>query len=193
MKPPVMTIAFALFALGLPACTKTETTGSAPADQAATAASEPAVPATAPATAATAPAAAAPAAGTAVATADGEQSGVTLTVTELKRSSGGTVNLKFTIDNASSESLGFGYDFVEKDKGYGDIGGIYLVDQTNKKKYFVARDSEGECVCSRKLSDLPKGEKRSLWAKFPAPPPEVKAISVVVPRFSPMDDVPIAE
>lgn len=129
----------------------------------------------------------------AIASADGEQSGVRAEVTELRRSSGGTVNLKFTIINDSSEAVSFGYNFVEKDKGYGDIGGVHLIDQVGKKKYFVARDSEGNCACSRDLKDLPAGERRNLWAKFPAPPSDVKKISIVIPRFSPLDDVPVAE
>ena len=103
------------------------------------------------------------------------------------------MNLKFTLINDSTESLGFGYGFVEKNKGYGDIGGVHLIDQSAKKKYFVARDSEGNCVCSREQKDLPPGEKRNLWAKFPAPPPDVKTISIVIPRFSPLDDVPVSD
>lgn len=139
------------------------------------------------------PPAAAGASAAAIASAEGETPGVRLDVTELKRSAGGTVNLKFNIVNGSSERLGFGYDFVEKDMGYGDIGGVHLIDPVGKKKYFVARDSEGNCVCSRGLKDLDAGSTRSLWAKFPAPPPEVKTISIVVPHFSPLDDVPISE
>jgi hypothetical protein len=129
----------------------------------------------------------------AIASADGEKSGVRLDVTELKRSSGGTVNLKFVIINDADERLNFGYDFVEKDRGYGDIGGVHLIDPAGKKKYFVARDTENNCVCSRSLKDLEKKSSINLWAKFPAPPPEVKKISIVVPHFSPLDDVPISD
>jgi hypothetical protein len=158
---------------------------------------------TAPATAAPPPASAAtatepaaapqPATKNAIASADGEKSGVRLDVTELKRGSGGTVNLKFVIVNDSAERFGFGYDFVEKGSDYGDIGGVHLLDPEGKKKYFVARDTEGNCVCSRNLKDLEKGSSINLWAKFPAPPPEVKKISVVVPHFSPLDDLPISD
>lgn len=137
------------------------------------------------------PAAATPAG---IATADGEQSGITLSVQELKRTSGGTVSLKFSITNASSESLDYGYNFGEKDRtpDYGSLGGVVLIDEANKKKYFVVRDSEGQCVCSRGLKEQKAGETRNLWARFPAPPDDVQKISVVIPHFSPMDDVPLS-
>src|SRR5450759_2838290 len=74
-----------------------------------TAAPPPAAPAPAPdivttATATTPPAAATP---NAIATADGEKSGLRVDVTELKRSSGGTVMMKFTLANNSQENVGF--------------------------------------------------------------------------------------
>lgn len=184
------TIAPAVFAFALSfACTKTETTvteSAAPPSATETQAAAPT------ATASEVPPHAATPAG--IATADGEQSGVTLSVQELKRTSGGTVSLRFSITNASSESLDYGYNFGEKDRtnDYASVGGVVLIDETNKKKYFVVRDSEGQCVCSRGLKDQKGGETRSLWARFPAPPDDVQKISVVVPRFSPMDDVPLS-
>lgn len=189
----VRAIALALFAfVSLFACAKKEAAPAespAPPPAAETQAAAPA--ATTTTTAAPPPAAAAPAA---IATADGERSGVTLAVQELKRTSGGTVSLKFSITNGSTETLDYGYNFGDKDRtpDYGSLGGIVLIDEANKKKYFVVRDSEGECVCSRGLKDQQAGETRNLWARFPAPPDDVQRISVVVPHFSPLDDVPLS-
>ena len=139
-----------------------------------------------------APAAAAAGALPAIATADGETSGVRVEVTELKRSSGGTVNLKFAMINDSDAAVSFGYSFVDKDHEVTDfsgIGGVHLVDPVGKKKYFVARDSENKCLCSQKVQDIAPGKRANLWAKFPAPPDDVQKISIVVPHFVPMDDV----
>jgi len=139
-----------------------------------------------------APAAARPAA---IATADGESSGVRAEVTELKRTSGGTLSLKFTMINDSDKPVSFGYTFVDpalETTDYGGIGGLHLIDPVGKKKYFVARDSEGKCVCSQKVADIAKGGRTNLWAKFPAPPDDVQQISIVIPHFSPMDDVPLS-
>jgi hypothetical protein len=132
---------------------------------------------------------------TPLASTDGERPGTRVEVTELKRTSGGTLSLKFAMVNDSDKSLGFGYDFGSPDNHIGDhgtVGGITLVDPVNKKKYFVVRDSENKCVCSSDVKDIPKGSRANLWAKFPAPPANVVKITIVVPHFAPMDDVPIA-
>ncbi|MFN2517312.1 MAG: hypothetical protein ABR556_13975, partial [Pyrinomonadaceae bacterium] len=63
----------------------------------------------------------------AIATADGEKSGVRVEITELKRSSDNTVTLKFAMVNDSDKSLGFGYDYGDKDnsiKDFSSIGGV---------------------------------------------------------------------
>lgn len=151
--------------------------------------------AAAPAPASAAPQAAAAATAAVIATADGETSGVRIEVTEFKRTSGGTVSLKFSMINDSDKPVSFGYNFVDpahENKDFSGIGGIHLIDPVGKKKYFVARDSEDNCVCSQKLKDISKGDRVNLWAKFPAPPDDVPRASIVVPHFSPMDDVPLS-
>lgn len=190
MKAHLLVVAVALLGCSKPGPTP-------PAAQSATA---PAVVATAPATAAPPPLSAvppapAPAQAAAIATADGETSGVRIEVTEFKRTSGGTVSLKFSMINDSDKSVSFGYAFGDPGhdiKDFGSIGGIHLIDPVGKKKYFVARDSENTCVCSQKLKDIAQGSRVNLWAKFPAPPDDVQKISIVIPHVSPMDDVPLS-
>lgn len=131
----------------------------------------------------------------AIATADGEKSGLRVDIVELKRSSGGTVMMKFTLVNNSKEDVGFGGhwlgDSAVGDTDYRAVGAVHLIDPVGKKKYFVMRDAEQKCVCSRDLGSVAAGEKTNLWAKFPAPPADVQKVSIVVPHFTPMDDVPI--
>ena len=140
---------------------------------------------------------AAPAAPAAVviATADGEKAGTRVDITELKRSGDNTVTLKFAMVNDSPERLSFNYDYGDPQhsiKDFNSIGGVTLVDGANKKKYFVVRDTENSCLCSRGLNDIPAKSRGNVWAKFPAPPDDVQKISIVVPHFGPMDDVPIS-
>ena len=137
---------------------------------------------------------AAPAA-VAIATADGEKADTRVDITELKRSGDNTVTLKFAMVNDSSAGFSFGYDYGDPQhsiKDYSSIGGVTLVDGANKKKYFVVRDTENSCLCSRDLKDIPAKSRANVWAKFPAPPDDVQKISIVIPHFGPIDDVPIS-
>jgi hypothetical protein len=159
---------------------------SAPAPTAGTAATPPP---TAPAPQSAMPVAASPASAAAIATADSDRPGIRVEVQELKRSAD-TLVLRFVLINDSNDQfhpydklggLTFGYN----------TSGVYLVDGANKKKYLVVVDSQQKCVCSEGLDWLQSKSRMNLWARFPAPPGDVKKISVVVPHFTPMDDVPI--
>jgi hypothetical protein len=137
------------------------------------------------------PAAAAPA----IATADGETAGVRAEVQQLKRGTDNTLTLRFAIVNDSDKKVEFGYNFgdpANQIKDFASVGGITLVDGVNKKKYFVVRDTENNCVCSRELKAVEAKSRVNLWAKFPATPDDVQKIGVVIPHFGPLDDVPIS-
>jgi hypothetical protein len=146
-------------------------------------------PANAPTTAPAAPAA------VVIATADGEKAGTRVEITELKRSSDNNLTLKFAMVNDGPDRLGFGYDYGDPQnsiKDFSSVAGVTLVDGANKKKYFVVRDTENSCLCSRDLKDIPAKSRANVWAKFPAPPDDVQKISIVIPHFGPIDDVPIS-
>jgi hypothetical protein len=141
------------------------------------------------------PAPTAPGAGVVLATTDGDKPGLTLTVTELKRGSGGTTMLRFNIVNSSDSNMAFSYDFIEPGHNgdFQSIAGVHLIDPVAKKKYLVVRDSSsGRCVCSQDLDSIKVGSRMNLWSKFPSPPPDVQRVTIVVPHFAPMDDVPIS-
>ena len=127
-----------------------------------------------------------------IATTEGEVPGLRLEVTEFKRTSGGTLTLKFTIFNDTDTSLST-TALGEPGRGqdYRSVGGVYLIDATGMKKHLVVRDADDNCVCSRDVEDIDKGKSATMWAKFPAPPDEVKAMGIVIPHFIPIDDVPI--
>ena len=153
-------------------------------------------PVTAPAPAEPTPATVEPsAAAPALAITEGEVQGLKAEINELKRTGGDTVTLKFSITNGSAKAVDFGYDFAEKGRDvpdYNTVGGVHLIDAEGKKKYFVVRDAEGQCACSRDLRAVKPGSRSQLWAKFPAPPETVQKISIVVPHFMPVEDVPIS-
>lgn len=123
-----------------------------------------------------------------IATADGETTGTRIEITELSRSSGETVTLKFRLINESGDNAS-PYGLMER----GDVSNVHLIDAAGKKKYLVITDSDSKCVCSGGLTtQLDSGKSMNLWARFPAPPAEVKEVSVIFPHFIPTD-APIAD
>lgn len=185
----VLAVVLAVLAVS---CSKTETakTASTPANSPAQVA--PVAPAPATATTPLQPATAG-----AIASADGEVAGTRVDVRELKRTSGGTLNLKFVLVNGSPKDLHvysawLGDASLTKDS-YRNVSGIHLIDPVNKKKYFVVTDAEKNCVCSTDVGDPKAGASVNLWAKFPAPPPEVQKVTIEIPHFQPIDDVPISQ
>jgi hypothetical protein len=126
-----------------------------------------------------------------IGSADGEQPGTRVVITELKRG-GGTLTLKFIVYNDSTASFGTGGKFnADGYHGYRNVSGVHLVDSAGKKKYFAVKDSEGNCECSENIDDLAPKSQMALWVRFPAPPDSVVKVAVQIPHFIPVDDVPI--
>jgi hypothetical protein len=127
--------------------------------------------------------------------ADGDEPGTRIEVTTLKRVSGNQLMLQFEMINASSKPIGFGYNFIipaapsDMTRDDSTIAGIYLLDGTTK--IAVARDLKGICVCSLNQRPVAPTSRRPLWARFPAPPDATTKLTVVLPHFQPVDDVPI--
>jgi hypothetical protein len=114
-------------------------------------------------------------------------------VRDLKRGDGGVVTLRLRLVNDSDEAFDGRCDLrATGSESCGDFTGAYLVDAANQKKYTVVRDSEGKCVCST-VAVVEPGDKTNVWATFPAPPAEVAEVTVVVPLFEPIENVPITE
>jgi hypothetical protein len=67
-----------------------------------------------------------------------------------------------------------------------DLSGVYLLDTANLKRYPVLRADKSICVCSRELVDFTLDAPTLLFADFPQVPPDVKQISLVVPRLGPL-------
>ena len=71
--------------------------------------------------------------------------------------------------------------------------GISIVDTGNAKRYLVARDGEGVCVCTRDLAtvELDAGTPARISATFGAPPPATRVVDVDIPLYGTFADVPI--
>jgi hypothetical protein len=126
-----------------------------------------------------------------LATSDGETTGMQVQVKQLKIVGGDTLMLQFTLFNNSESSFAMS-GVMSTGCCSPEIDAVNLVDLANKKKYEVIRDADKNCLCSRKLSDIPAKGSLNLYANFPAPPESVQKIEVNIPHFIPMDDVPIS-
>ncbi len=135
-------------------------------------------------------AAAAPSAGV-LATAEGNWPGVRVEVLELKRTSGDSVTLKFAIVNDSDKAINMAQFRGDGYNEYRSVSGVYLLDGSSKQQYFVLKGADKKCLCSQGLDDVASKSRVNAWAKFAAPPADVQKIAVVVPRFIPLEDVPI--
>ena len=128
-------------------------------------------------------------------------------ITELKRS-GPTVVLNATVslapeteESASIQISGtFGdgqYQSLEDsdaDETGSNFDGVALIDPEGRKKYLVARESTGRCVCSTDLGAAFVGADSpiSLEATLTAPPEDVTKVNVFVPNVKTFVDVPIS-
>ena len=121
---------------------------------------------------------------------DSNVAGIVAEITECKRQDGVLtvrVRLRNTGDKDVRVSLISGRNY---DSYYVTAGG---------KKYFILRDSEKTPLAPQgdgfgNLSaGVAKGASYVWWAKFPAPPADVKKISYFTPMTPPFDNVPITD
>jgi hypothetical protein len=128
-----------------------------------------------------------------VASSGGDQAGTKFVVDSIVRGPD-VLTLKFTLINDSASPL-VTYDRFDASGYHGDrtMSGIHLIDTVAKKKYFPVEDTDQNCLCSQEVADVAPNSQVTLWVKFPAPPANVKKISIEVPHFIPLDDVPIAQ
>jgi hypothetical protein len=76
----------------------------------------------------------------------------------------------------------------------------YLMDLTAGKKYEVLQDEKGTYIAAlrsgwtdRWYERLSPDQAQTIWMKFPAPPADVKSITLQIPGAPPFEDLPIQE
>jgi hypothetical protein len=159
--------------------------GSAPAPAAAAATDEVAPGSS---TAGGATPAAAPAAAS-LASQETNWSGVVAEVTELRRK-GNTLTAKVRFRNQGGAE-------AEPDVHYNEV---YVMDLGAGKKYEVLKDEKGNYIAglrsgwnNRWYDKVQPGQSATIWMKFPAPPLDVKAVTLQVPGVPPFEDLPIQD
>lgn len=139
--------------------------------------------------------AAAAGAATPIASVESNVAGVTIDLMTLERK-GNVLSLKWAVRNTGDKDAGVKFALT------GQEVTTYLVDEENGTKYFVLTDKEGKVVASENdytgssygvSETVETGETKRFWAKFPAPPAEVKAITVMFTEAEPFEEVAITD
>ena len=144
--------------------------------------------------AATPPTAAAPApaaapAVTVLKTGDTNVAGFVAEVTDCSRKDG-VLSVKIRFRNTAAEKKALHLINAR------DYDKFYLT--AASKKYFILKDSEGTHLTPQASGfgdlsvNVEAGGQYTWWAKYPAPPADVKAVTIYTPVAPPLEDVPVS-
>jgi len=125
----------------------------------------------------------------------GEEGSLRIEVVSLDRLSPGTLELRLAVTHVGNgpTALDIAQRFSADDPDRGTLAEVYLADLGHQRKLFILRDAEGVPVGSRDDRPLGPGERREMWARYPAPADGDEALVVHVPHAEPMPNVPIGE
>ena len=133
------------------------------------------------------PAAAAPAG--ALASQQTNWPGIVADVTEFRRK-GSTLTARVVLRNQAGAD-------AEPDIHYGEV---YVMDAAAGKKYEPLKDEKGTYIAAlrsgysdRWYQRLAPGATYTIWVKFPAPPPDVKTVTLQLPGMPPFEDLAIQD
>lgn len=122
---------------------------------------------------------------------DINQPGIAADLIEAKRSDG-VLSIKVRLKNTGTK------DARVKIYEHTKIDGFYV--QAEGKKYFVLRDTEKVALATPSdaydgtlYPSVAPGASFTWWAKYPAPPANVKKFGFYWPLGAPFDDVPITD
>ena len=103
-----------------------------------------------------------------------------------------------TLDNIFTVVLLYRNNGEAKERIYYNFAGVYFIDDTEKKKYHVLKDSNNRWIGApmNSAGDISKkiaaGGKQLVWFKFPAPPATVESINLVIPGVLPFEELAIS-
>ncbi len=98
------------------------------------------------------------------------------------------VTLKFKIRNVGSKSQNVEIPYKS----------CFLMDETNQKKYYILKDSDGIFIAgplNRRVGGgqfslhISPGKSKNMWMKFPAPPDNPETVTISIEGVLPFEDV----
>ncbi|WP_151771565.1 hypothetical protein [Streptomyces abyssomicinicus] len=114
---------------------------------------------------------------------------ISLAVTAAVREDGGFVTVSGTVTNNGGEfwsAAEWKSDENELSANGASLAGASLVDEKNKKKYLVLRDTAGKCLCTRFTgAGVDAGKTTDWYAQFPAPAEDATEVKFQVGSMPP--------
>ncbi|MFF8288097.1 hypothetical protein ACF068_02545 [Streptomyces sp. NPDC016309] len=103
------------------------------------------------------------------------------------RDQGGFITVTGSLKNTTSKMLiappqWSGQEVNVKQTGP-SLAGITLLDKTEKKRYYVLRDTEGYPLTTTGVTTVKAGESVSVFAQFPAPPASTTQVDIQIPQM----------
>ncbi|MEU3045559.1 hypothetical protein ABZ705_03345 [Streptomyces sp. NPDC006984] len=103
------------------------------------------------------------------------------------RDEGGFLTVNGTVRNQSGGREGVplawnGQEAQVKARGR-SLAGVTLVDKTEKKRYYVLRDTDGYPLTTTGVGHMDNGESVTFFAQFPAPPATTTEVDILVPEM----------
>lgn len=116
------------------------------------------------------------------------QGGLTLVINQVKRDSGGFLTVQGEIKNegdlAKNTAGWAGSESAVVAKNPNSVAGATLVDKVGKKRYYVLRDTDSNCLCTTGIVPLQPGKATPVFMQFPAPPETSTEVDFTLPTFA---------
>ncbi|MFF8384328.1 hypothetical protein [Streptomyces kanasensis] len=115
--------------------------------------------------------------------------GFELVIHSAAREQGGFLTVTGTLKNTTSGTLDAPLEWNGEElhvkKTGPSFAGATLIDKSEKKRYYVLRDTEGFPLTTTGVTTMKAGESIVIFAQFPAPPATVAQVEFQLPKMSP--------
>ncbi|MFG1671989.1 hypothetical protein [Streptomyces sp. Y7] len=116
------------------------------------------------------------------------EDGLILRITSAQRDSGGFVTVSGEIVNDGAEAVRVPIqtrgDETEITRHGDSLGGATLVDSSNKKRYYVLRDTDGRPLATTDMPRIKPGASVPVFMQFPSPPADTAEVTFQLPTFA---------
>lgn len=108
----------------------------------------------------------------------------------LERVGDNLLRLRLGITNNSDEDFYLYAGFADSENPY-TASRITLIDAENQTRHLSYNQSDGSCFCLPFEGSIKSKDTVDTWVIYPAPPKDIKTMTVVTPLTPPLLDVPI--